>query len=282
MGIFLTPPPDVRQPVVIYQDGGGLVRQYQEAAFRYNAENRRVEIRGSCRSSCTLALSVKNVCVGKGAEVKWHHAFNADDHTPRYDVTREMLSQIPFKIAQTVQPYISINYNPQATLNYSQLLQLGIPDCDGYNPTVQASVTPLPPTPTQPTREQILGAVGYKTGAEQYAANTATSAAAQIEADPEEQKRVEFDAAYTNALTISTRQHGAPATTRNCNKGNCEEIAAYYDKKGVYTELHRNTYSGNRVICRLSQEGIFEDTYSCVNWLTGERSRWNWSRDPLY
>lgn len=279
---FLYPPPDIKQPVVISEDGGGLVHEYQQAAFRYNVEKRRVEIRGSCRSACTLALGVQNVCVGKGAIVKWHHAFNQYNRNDiRYETTNEMLSQIPFKIAQTVRPYISIEYNQNATLTYAQLLQLGVPDCDGYNQTVTASVTPLPPTPTQPTREQILGSVGYKSGVEGYAVQTATSAYTDEDALIQ-QKKNEFDAAYAEALSLSTRQHGSPAVTKNCNKGNCEEIAAYYDRKGTYTELHRNLYSGNRVICRLRQEGIFEDSYDCTNWLTGEHSAWHWSRDPLY
>ena len=68
---FLTPPPDIRQPVIVERDSGGLVSSYQKAVIQYNLENRRVEIRGSCNSACTLALGVKNVCVGKGAIIRW-------------------------------------------------------------------------------------------------------------------------------------------------------------------------------------------------------------------
>ena len=162
---FLTPPPDIRQPVIIEQDRGGLVAVYQKAVMQYNSENRRVEIRGSCNSACTLALGVKNVCVGKGAIIRWHYAYDSSTGIRRSDVTREMLSQIPFKVAQRVGPYISVDYNEHTTLNYAQLLQLGIADCDGYNPTVQANVTTLPPVQKsgEAVPQQMLGR-GWKVG----------------------------------------------------------------------------------------------------------------------
>jgi hypothetical protein len=130
MSAFLSPPPDVKQPVVIVNDGGGLVDQYERAAWRYRLEKRRVEIRGSCRSACTLALSVPNVCVGKNAVVKWHHAYNVDTHEPRYVITRSMLAQLPLRVWYQIYDKITINYNPDATLGYSQLVALGVADCD--------------------------------------------------------------------------------------------------------------------------------------------------------
>ena len=284
---FLTPPPDIRQPVIIEQDRGGLVAVYQKAVMQYNSENRRVEIRGSCNSACTLALGVKNVCVGKGAIIRWHHAYDSSTGIRRSDITREMLSQIPFKVAQRVGPYISVDYNEHTTLNYAQLLQLGIADCDGYNPTVQVSVTPLPPS--QKTAEaipqQMLGPGWKVTASVPYPASTNTTALPDQtapELDPIEQKKREFDVAYGDAIAISAKQSGTPATLRNCDQRRCEDIAAYYDRKGQYVELHKSLNSDNRVICRLSREGIFEDDYSCTNWMTGQKLAYHWSRDPLY
>ncbi len=284
---FLTPPPDIRQPVIIEQDRGGLVAVYQKAVMQYNSENRRVEIRGACNSACTLALGVKNVCVGKDAIIRWHHAYDQSTGISRSDVTREMLSQIPFKVAQRVGPYITVNYNEHTTLNYAQLLQLGIADCDGYNPTVQASVTPLPSG--QKTGEaipqQMLGPGWKVTTSVPYPASTNTTALPDQtapELDPIEQKKREFDVAYGDAIAISAKQSGTPATLRNCDQRRCEDIAAYYGRKGQYVELHKSLNSDNRVICRLSREGILEDDYSCTNWMTGQRLAYHWSRDPLY
>ena len=59
MGDFTAPPPN-NAPVAIYEDGGGLVKKYQEMAFQYKLEGRKVKILGSCRSACVLALSVPN------------------------------------------------------------------------------------------------------------------------------------------------------------------------------------------------------------------------------
>ena len=93
MSPFLYPPPDIKQPVVIYNDGGGLVTKYFEQAYRYKMEGRRVEIRGSCRSACILALSVPNVCVSPAAEVKAHNAYEKYTGVRRPDVTEEMLAE---------------------------------------------------------------------------------------------------------------------------------------------------------------------------------------------
>ncbi len=145
MSPFLHPPVDIRQPVVIISDGGGLVDDYMKAAWQYRLEKRRVEIRGSCRSACILALSVPNVCVAPGALVKAHHAYEVDTHTPRTDITDKMLAQLPVKIRTKLDGNITVNYNPNATLTYTQLVALGVPSCDG--PTVVAASQPaqLPP-----------------------------------------------------------------------------------------------------------------------------------------
>lgn len=273
---FLYPPPVIEQPVVIAEDNGGIVAEYQRAAAQYNNENRRVEIRGACRSACILALGVKNVCVGKGAYIQWHHAFDTYTHEPLYFVTQKMLEQIPYKIAQKVRPYISIKYNPQASLSYSQLLQLGIPDCDGYKPAVTATITLLQ---TRSAGQQVSDALTVNRSPSvptSYAFNEAATE------DPTKVKKREFDQAYDDALSISQLQNGAPATERNCDRSHCEDIVAYYDKHRRYVELHRSVDGEKRAICRLIREGIFEDSYRCTDWITGTTSDFHWQREVLF
>jgi phage baseplate assembly protein gpV len=130
MGAFLSPPADVRQPVVIYNDSGGIVIDYEKAAARYRLEGRKVEIRGSCRSACILALSVPTVCVSPGAIVKAHHAYEVGTRTPRVDVTERMLGELPPKISQRLSGKVDVNYNTSATLTYTQLVSLGVASCD--------------------------------------------------------------------------------------------------------------------------------------------------------
>lgn len=130
MSPFLAPPPSINQPVVIYNDGGGLVDRYIAQAHQYNIEGRRVEIRGSCRSACLLALSVKNVCVGQAAQVKAHHAYEKSSGITRPDVTETMLVELPLNIRRRLDGKIQENYTAAATLEYSDLRKLNIPDCD--------------------------------------------------------------------------------------------------------------------------------------------------------
>ncbi len=143
MGPFVTPPPNM-EPVVIVNDGGGLVNEYEKAAWRYRLEGRRVEIRGSCRSACTLALSVPNVCVGRNAVVKFHHAYNSVTGATRFDVTDRMVSQMPVNIRNEVSGKVQVEYTPEATFNYARLRSLGVPDCDGRSTKIVAPINIAP------------------------------------------------------------------------------------------------------------------------------------------
>ncbi len=128
MTAFLDMPPN-HAPVVITEDGGGLVQQYIDAAVKYALEKRQVAIVGSCRSACMMALSVPGVCVTKNAEVKVHHAYDARTNRPRKDVTEYMVGFLPDKIQATLQGQIKADYWPGATLTGEKLISLGISEC---------------------------------------------------------------------------------------------------------------------------------------------------------
>ena len=89
MAAFLDAPPN-HAPVVITEDGGGLVQKYIDAAVRYAFEKREVAIAGPCRSACMMALAVPNVCVTKNAEVSIHWAYDQTSNALRKDVTNYM------------------------------------------------------------------------------------------------------------------------------------------------------------------------------------------------
>lgn len=127
-------PPMFNAPVAIYQDGGGLVSEYAKKAFQYRMEGREVQILGSCRSACLMALSVPKVCVGPDAEVKAHHAYDKDTGMIRDDVTAQMLVQLPYNIASEIGPHIRRDYTPGATLNADKLVELGIRRCGAKKP----------------------------------------------------------------------------------------------------------------------------------------------------
>ena len=130
MGDFLNVPPNM-EPVAIYEDGGGLVSKYEAMAQRYRLEGRRVKISGSCRSACVLALSVPTTCVMPRAVVKAHLAYEVDTGRVRQDITREMMWQLPDKIRARLEPNLTRGYNAKTTLNYYDLIGLGVPSCLG-------------------------------------------------------------------------------------------------------------------------------------------------------
>jgi len=129
MGDFVAPPPN-HEPVAIYEDGGGLVKKYEEMAYQYRLEGRQVKILGSCRSACVLALSVPKVCVGPNAVVKAHQAYEKDTGIVRPDITAIMMSNLPVQIRQRLEPNISKYYNAKTTLRYDDLVGLGVKPCD--------------------------------------------------------------------------------------------------------------------------------------------------------
>jgi hypothetical protein len=128
MATFLAPPPG-NSPVVITNDGGGLVNKYFEQAYAYRIQGRRVEIRGSCRSACVLALSVPDVCVSPGAVVKAHQAYEEWTGKLRPDYTEAMLDRLPPKIKTALSGKIQRNYTADSILTYDELRALGVADC---------------------------------------------------------------------------------------------------------------------------------------------------------
>lgn len=126
---FLYPPPAISQPVIIREDGGGLVSDYIKQAQTYASQGRRVEIRGSCRSACLLALSVPNVCVAPGAVVKAHNAYDEKTGERHAEVTAQMLSYLPAGIRHELDGKIEDHYTDASTLTYQELRRLGVAEC---------------------------------------------------------------------------------------------------------------------------------------------------------
>lgn len=133
MADFLHPPPN-NAPVAIYNDGGGLVTAYEQAALRYTLEGREVQIKGQCRSACILALSVPKVCVYPGAVIKAHNAYEQSGGVRRPDVTQSMLAKLPIKVQMQLNGKVRDAYWSGSILDYNQLRSLGIRDCGRPKP----------------------------------------------------------------------------------------------------------------------------------------------------
>jgi hypothetical protein len=129
---------------------------------------------------------------------------------------------------------------------------------------------------------KIIASQPVTAPAQSFAVTTAPEAAPTDPQDVRTQKRIEFDDTFQKAYAVSQAQNrGRAAAAKNCDRNGCEAILAYRDKNGYYVELHKSLNTDSRALCRMTQPGLFEDTYRCKNWLTGESKDYRWSRDPL-
>ena len=122
---YLSPPP-MPAPVVVYKDVGGLVSDYEAQTEQYRRENREVRLH-ECRSACTLALSLPNVCVYPDAKVKFHQAYNAINKEVDYGVSARLFASYPAPV-QARLGYLTREYR---VLSGVELIALGMRNCNG-------------------------------------------------------------------------------------------------------------------------------------------------------
>ncbi|WP_245155702.1 hypothetical protein [Paracoccus ravus] len=77
MSLALMAPPEAHarpsgKPIVIANDKGGNVLQMAQRRQQLERSGRPVEIRGYCRSACTMLITMPNACLGRGATVGFH------------------------------------------------------------------------------------------------------------------------------------------------------------------------------------------------------------------
>lgn len=130
---YLSPPP-APAPVVVYKDVGGLVSEYQAQTEIYRREGREVRLH-ECRSACTMALSLPNVCVYPDSQVKFHLAYNAIDHQTDAGVSAELFNYYPAAVRERL-GYLTRQYR---VLSGRELISLGIRNCNGGGQTMIAA-----------------------------------------------------------------------------------------------------------------------------------------------
>jgi hypothetical protein len=140
---YLIPPP-LPAPVVVTKDVGGFVSEYQARTEEYRKENREVRLH-ECRSACTLALSLPNVCVYPSSILKFHLAYNARNHISDYSVSAELFNSYP----DAVRARLGTLTREYKIMSGAELIQLGIRDCNeprimvaSVGKTVQRPVDP--------------------------------------------------------------------------------------------------------------------------------------------
>jgi hypothetical protein len=121
---YLHPPPgDV--PVIVTKDVGGYVNEYAEMTRLYAQTGREVRLH-ECRSACTLALSLPNVCVYPDSLLKFHKAYNPFTKVANEDVSEQLMASYPAAVRERLGD-LTRSYK---VLTGSELIRLGIRDCN--------------------------------------------------------------------------------------------------------------------------------------------------------
>jgi len=128
--------------IVVQKDVGGLVRAYQERTELYRSQNREVRLH-ECRSACTLALSLPNVCVYPSSTLKFHQAYNDITKEVDHGVTSELWSAYP----PSVREKLGTLTRQYKVLRGAELIAIGVRECNapGKQPQIMiAKATPAP------------------------------------------------------------------------------------------------------------------------------------------
>ncbi len=121
---YLHPPPG-DAPVVVVKDVGGYVDEYGRQTARYFESKREVRLH-ECRSACTIALALPNVCVFPDSVLKFHKAYNPITNEANEPVSAAMMAAYPAAVRQRLGE-LTRNYK---VLTGSELIRLGIRDCN--------------------------------------------------------------------------------------------------------------------------------------------------------
>ena len=112
-------------PVVVMKDVGGFVNEYQSQTELYRATDREVRLH-ECRSACTLALSLPNVCVYPDSALKFHMAYDPRNHQSNYDVSQQLFNSYPPAVRERLGS-LTRDYK---VLRGAELIALGVRDCN--------------------------------------------------------------------------------------------------------------------------------------------------------
>lgn len=126
---YLHPPPSPNLPVVVQRDLGGLVSEYKAMTELYRQQNREVRLH-ECRSACTLALSLPNVCVYPTSVLRFHSAYHRDTKQVDPNISRELLAAYPVAVRERLGNHLTRHYR---SISGAELIDLGVRDCTKPN-----------------------------------------------------------------------------------------------------------------------------------------------------
>jgi hypothetical protein len=168
-----------------------------------------------------------------------------------------MLINLSSAIRSHIEGKIQENYTAAATLDYSQLIALGIPDCDSK------------PYKTN----NVMAEVAYN----YQEIKRQDSSFSQV-LSFEEQKNIEWDNYWNWANSMSASQFGQVNIKHFCFHNNeCSNNIYYWDKDGNYVtaiEYVRDRRIIRRKVCRAVEANA--DQMVCTDWLTEEPIRYEY------
>ena len=150
---YLDPPP-FPAPVVVMKDVGGLVSDYMAQTERYRAEGREVRLH-ECRSACTLALSLPNVCVYPSSLLKFHKAYDQNTRVSDESVSRTLFTSYP----SAVQARLGGLTREYHVLTGTELIALGMRNCEDGR-VMMARARPQEPGPSASLDQTPVASVG--------------------------------------------------------------------------------------------------------------------------
>ncbi len=148
-------------PVVVMKDVGGYVNEYQSRTELYRATDREVRLH-ECRSACTLALSLPNVCVYPDSTLKFHMAYDPRNHQSNYDVSQQLFNSYPPAVRERLGS-LTRDYK---VLRGAELIALGVRDCNApresetmvaSNAARKAAAAPALADSSEPQQGSLLG-----------------------------------------------------------------------------------------------------------------------------
>lgn len=132
-------------PVIVMKDVGGFVNEYQSRTELYRVSDREVRLH-ECRSACTLALSLPNVCVYPDSILKFHQAYDPRNHQSDLNVSRQLFDSYP----AAVRARLGALTREYKVLRGSELIALGVRDCNAPRVMVASNaLRKAPPTAVQ-------------------------------------------------------------------------------------------------------------------------------------
>src|SRR5690348_17320688 len=109
-----------------YQNGGRFA-DFTVVVSQYNASGERFPITGTCKSACTLFLSIRNVCIGPNARFYFHAGKGRGGVDSRQ--TAVMLSSYNSALQSYIRAHHMMETNEYHLLSGSALIKLGYPSC---------------------------------------------------------------------------------------------------------------------------------------------------------